>query len=241
MRLDKLLANMGYGSRKDVKALIKKKKVTVNNTFVKDSSSHVDPGNDSVKVNNAMVNYQKYVYLMMNKPSGCVSATVDERDKTVIDLLPERYQLFKPFPVGRLDKNTEGLLLLTNDGELAHQLTSPQKNIEKTYFAEIQGSVTQKDSEVFQEGIVLDDGYAAKPAKLEILKDDTYSEVQITVTEGKFHQVKRMVEAVNKKVIYLKRISMGELVLDDKLSSGEFRELNRNEMDYCLSKKRANM
>ncbi|WP_164668314.1 pseudouridine synthase [Virgibacillus doumboii] len=239
MRIDKLLANMGYGSRKDVKALIKKKKVAINDKIVKDSSSHVDPEDDTVKVNNNIVSYQKYVYLMMNKPPGYVSATVDDRDKTVIDLLPEKYQLFKPFPVGRLDKDTEGLLLITNDGDLAHQLVSPKKDIEKTYFAEIRGKVTENDVEAFQEGIVLDDGYQAKPAKLEILQADEYSEVHVTVTEGKFHQVKRMFEAVKKKVVYLKRIRMGELRLDEELSPGDFRELNKEEMDYCLSQKKS--
>lgn len=211
MRLDKLLANTGHGSRKDVKSLLKKKQVTVNGTVVKDSSVHVDPYVDIIKVGDNAVHYQKYVYLMMNKPEGVISATVDATEKTVIDLLPANLQRFKAFPVGRLDKDTEGLLLITNDGELAHQLTSPKKDVEKTYFARIQGNIADEDIEAFAGGVLLDDGYKAKPAKLNILQRDAVSEVEITVTEGKYHQVKRMFEAVGKKVTYLKRISMGGL------------------------------
>lgn len=238
MRLDKFLANMGYGSRKDVKGLIKKKKVTVNEVTVKDSSSHVDQEQDTVKVTNRIVHYQKYIYIMMNKPRGYISATVDDRDKTVIDLLPPEYQLFKPFPVGRLDKDTEGLLLITNDGELAHQLTSPRKNIEKTYFAKVEGYTTGQDVVDFKDGIMLEDGYETKPAKLKILHAADVSEIEVTITEGKFHQVKRMFEAVDKKVVYLKRISMGELKLDTDLQTGSFRKLTKEEESYCLSQKR---
>ncbi|QKY69745.1 pseudouridine synthase [Lentibacillus sp. CBA3610] len=231
MRLDKLLANKGYGSRKDVKALIKKKKVSVNEKIVKDSSSHVNPENDSVKVNNEMVHYQAFVYIMMNKPPGYVSATVDARDKTVIDLLPDAYKRFNPFPVGRLDKDTEGLLLITNDGELGHSLTSPKKGIEKTYYADIEGHVTEEDVEQFERGIQLNDGYTAKPATLDILRAGRISQVHVILTEGKFHQVKRMFEAIGKKVVYLKRVQMGNLKLDSALDSGEFRELTNDEID----------
>lgn len=238
MRLDKLLSNMGVGSRKDVKALIKKKNVTVNDTAVKDSSLHVDPEKDVVKVKNETISFQQFVYLMMNKPPGYISATVDDREKTVIDLLPPANRIFKPFPVGRLDKDTEGLLLITNDGELAHQLVSPKKDVDKTYFAKIDGMVTHADVVTFSDGVILDDGYQSKPAKLEVLQADTISEVEITITEGKFHQVKRMFDAVGKKVVYLKRLRMGSLRLDSKLNVGESRELTREELDYCLSKKR---
>lgn len=238
MRLDKLLANMGFGSRKDVKSLIKKKKVTVNEAVVKDSSSHINLEYDTVRVNNEVVVYQEFIYLMMNKPPGYVSATVDDRDKTVIDLLPQSYQLFNPFPVGRLDKDTEGLLLLTNDGDLAHQLVSPKKDIEKIYYARIRGHVTELDVEKFRNGITLDDGYKAKPAILKVLQADESSEVEVSVTEGKFHQVKRMFKAANKKVVYLKRIKMGKLKLDDNLSTGEVRELTKDELEYCFSLKK---
>ncbi|TMN21216.1 pseudouridine synthase [Lentibacillus cibarius] len=231
MRLDKLLANMGHGSRKDVKALVKKKKVAVNGEITKDTGFQLDPEKDMVTVNGEMVQYRKYIYLMMNKPPGYVSATVDDREKTVIDLLPNDYQIFSPFPVGRLDKDTEGLLLVTNDGELAHQLTSPKKNIEKTYYAEINGRITDVDKEKFADGIVLDDGYKTKPAVLTILQAGVISEAEITVTEGKYHQVKRMVEATGKRVRFLKRLRMGNLRLDPDLKPGAFRELTSVEVD----------
>ncbi|RDW15916.1 pseudouridine synthase [Oceanobacillus chungangensis] len=237
MRLDKLLANMGYGSRKDVKALMKKKLVTVNNAIVKDGSIHVSPDADIIKVNESIVTYKKYIYLLMNKPQGVISATTDARDKTVIDLLANDVKHFNPFPVGRLDKDTEGLLLITNDGDLAHQLVSPTKNVGKTYFARIQGKVTEEDVEKFRNGIILEDGYQAKPAELTILNSEEVSEIEVTVTEGKYHQVKRMFEAVDKKVIYLQRLSMGPLELDRSLALGSYRELNEEELAYCLSLK----
>lgn len=230
MRLDKLLANKGYGSRKDVKALIKKKKVSVNDKTVRDSSSQVNPDTDVVKVNDEIVSYQAFVYIMLNKPPGYVSATVDDREKTVFDLLPDIYKLFNPFPVGRLDKDTEGLLLITNDGALGHRLTSPKKRIEKTYYADIKGCVTEDDVEQFQRGVQLEDGYIAKPATLNVLQADIVSHVHVTVTEGKFHQVKRMFEAVGKKVVYLKRVRMGNLRLDHDLGVGELRELDQDEV-----------
>ncbi|RDW18316.1 16S rRNA pseudouridine(516) synthase [Oceanobacillus arenosus] len=237
MRLDKLLANMGYGSRKDVKALMKKKLVTVNDAIAKDGSLHVEPEIDIVKVNENTVTYKKYIYLMMNKPQGVISATKDTRDRTVIDLLADEIKHFNPFPVGRLDKDTEGLLLITNDGELAHQLVSPNKNVGKTYFAKIQGKVTEEDVVEFRNGVILEDGYQAKPAELTILSSDTISEIEVIITEGKYHQVKRMFESVNKTVIYLQRLSMGSLKLDHSLALGDYRELNDVELQYCLSLK----
>ncbi|MEN2769195.1 pseudouridine synthase [Ornithinibacillus xuwenensis] len=235
MRLDKLLANMGYGSRKDVKALVKNKRVTVNNTVIKDSGQKVDPDKDIVHVDERVVIYKPYIYLMMNKPPGVISATEDRHDKTVIDLLSSEHQHYTPFPVGRLDKDTEGLLLLTNDGQLAHQLLSPKKDVEKTYYARVWGTVTDKDVEAFAKGIVLDDGYHSKPAKLRILSQGEESEIEVKITEGKFHQVKRMFEAVDKKVIYLKRLCMGDLQLDNTLKLGDYRELNSEELSYCQS------
>ncbi|WLV23830.1 pseudouridine synthase [Aciduricibacillus chroicocephali] len=237
MRLDKLLANTGFGSRKDVKALLKKKQVEVNGEVAKDGSMHVDPEQDTVVCDGKRVEYKEYIYLMLHKPAGYLSATEDARDETVIDLLPEALQRFKPFPVGRLDKDTEGLLILTNDGELGHVLTSPRKDVPKKYFAIIKGNVGTEDIEAFQKGIILNDGYAAKPAKLHILKSGDISEIEVIVTEGKFHQVKRMFEAVDKKVLYLKRLSMGEISLDPELTKGSTRELNEMEMAYCLSLK----
>ncbi|WP_047985144.1 pseudouridine synthase [Ornithinibacillus californiensis] len=235
MRLDKLLANMGHGSRKDVKTLVKKKRVTVNDSLVKDSGMKIVPEKDMVKVDGTLVEYKPFIYLMMNKPPGYISATEDRHDKTVVDILSPDHQHYKPFPVGRLDKDTEGLLLLTNDGRLAHQLLSPKKDVEKTYYARISGIVTDKDVEAFASGLTLDDGYEAKPAKLRIISSGEQSEIEVVITEGKFHQVKRMFEAVGKKVVYLKRLNMGELTLDELLGLGEYRELNPEELNYCQS------
>lgn len=231
MRLDKLLANMGYGSRKEVKQLLKQKAVTVDGAYVKDAALHVDPEQQMVSVFEERVVYTEFVYLMMNKPPGVISATEDLRDETVIDLLEPLQQHFQPFPVGRLDKDTEGLLLLTNDGVLAHNLLSPKKHVPKVYYAQIEGVVTEEDVEKFANGVELDDGYVTKPGKLVILKSAQQSEIELMIQEGKFHQVKRMFEAVGKRVTYLKRISMGSLTLDENLALGEYRELTTEELN----------
>ncbi|SPT95947.1 pseudouridine synthase [Lysinibacillus capsici] len=231
MRLDKLLANMGYGSRKEVKQLLKQKAVTVDGDYVKDAALHVDPEKQIVSVFGERVVYTEFVYFIMNKPPGVISATEDLRDETVIDLLEPLHQHFQPFPVGRLDKDTEGLLLLTNDGQLAHNLLSPKKHVPKIYYAQIEGVVTEEDAEKFANGVELDDGYVTKPGKLVILKSAQQSEIELTIQEGKFHQVKRMFEAVGKRVTYLKRISMGSLKLDENLALGEYRELTVEELN----------
>ncbi|MCM0625501.1 rRNA pseudouridine synthase [Lysinibacillus sp. OL1_EC] len=231
MRLDKLLANMGYGSRKEVKQLLKQKAVTVDGAYVKDAALHVDPEKQIVSVFGERVVYTEFVYFIMNKPPGVISATEDLRDETVIDLLEPLHQHFQPFPVGRLDKDTEGLLLLTNDGQLAHNLLSPKKHVPKVYYAQIEGVVTEEDAEKFANGVELDDGYVTKPGKLVILKSAQQSEIELTIQEGKFHQVKRMFEAVGKRVTYLKRISMGSLILDENLALGEYRELTTEELN----------
>ncbi len=233
MRLDKLLSNMGAGSRKEVKLLLKAGAIQVDGEIVRDPKQHVDVETQQVLMYGEPVTYQKYIYLMMNKPPGVISATEDKRDETVIDLLFEDVTYFKPFPVGRLDKDTEGLLVLTNDGILAHNLLSPKKHVPKVYYAHIEGVVTEEDVEKFANGVELDDGYMTKPGKLVILKSAPQSEIELTIQEGKFHQVKRMFEAVGKRVTYLKRISMGNLKLDDQLELGEYRELTVEELD-CL-------
>ncbi len=230
MRLDKLLANMGYGTRKEVKQLLKQKGVTVDGEIVKDSSMHVNPESQDISVFGERVEYIEYIYLMMNKPPGVISATEDNVDRTVIDLLDPLAQHFKPFPVGRLDKDTEGLLLITNDGQLSHNLLSPKKHVPKTYYAKIDGVVTESDIEAFRHGVELDDGYVTKPGELVILNSGAKSEIELTIQEGKFHQVKRMFESVGKKVTYLKRLSMGSLKLDETLSLGEYRELTEEEL-----------
>ena len=235
MRLDKLLANMGYGSRKEVKALLKQKAVRVDDEIVKDSSFHVDPAKQAVTVFGERVEYVEFIYLMMHKPQGVISATEDKHDRTVIDLLDPLDQHFEPFPVGRLDKDTEGLLLITNDGGLAHNLLSPKKHVPKWYYAKIDGVVTEEDIEAFKQGVTLDDGYHTKPGELKILASGAHSEIELMIQEGKFHQVKRMFEAVGKKVTYLKRLSMGSLSLDPELPIGEYRPLTEEELEGLLN------
>lgn len=230
MRIDKMLANLGFGSRKEVKKILKDGAVRVNGQIVKDAKQQVDPENDVVTLNGETVEYKEFIYLMMNKPPGVVSATEDHQDETVIDLLEIEDLVFDPFPVGRLDKDTEGLLLITNDGQLAHRLLSPKKHVPKTYFVVIDGEVTERDIEAFKNGVTLDDGYKTKPGELKILKSGLTSDIELTITEGKFHQVKRMFQAVGKRVIYLKRISMGPLKLDETLELGEYRELTDEEL-----------
>ncbi len=232
IRLDKMICNLGYSTRSQLKKEIKTGCVTVNGRIVKDSSLIVDSDIDVVTYYNETINYIKYIYLMMNKPQGVISATEDYHcAKTVIDLLDDFSKNFQPFPVGRLDKDTEGLLLLTNDGKLAHNMLSPRKHVDKTYFAYIEGRLTDNDIKAFNEGVTfIDDGYKTMPAKLEIIKSNDISECKVTIKEGKFHQVKRMFEAVDKRVIYLKRLSMGAIKLDEELNLGEYRELNDEEM-----------
>jgi len=229
-RLDKVLANMGYGSRKDVKKMIKSGAVEIEDTVVLDPEMKIDPEVQSIKVNGKEVVYRKYIYLMLNKPKGVITATEDMSQHTVLDLIDEEYLKFNPSPVGRLDKYTEGLLLLTNDGMLNHKLTSPKKEIDKEYYAEVYGRVTKSDVDAFREGIVLDDGYKTLPAELEILEESQVSKVLVKIKEGKFHQVKRMFQAVGKKVIYLKRLRIGNLKLDETLEPGEYRELTEDEI-----------
>ncbi|WP_312085238.1 pseudouridine synthase [Exiguobacterium sp.] len=231
MRLDKLLSNMGAGSRKEVKLLLKAGAIQVDGEIVRDPKQHVDVETQQVLMYGEPVTYQKYIYLMMNKPPGVISATEDKRDETVIDLLFEDVTYFKPFPVGRLDKDTEGLLLLTNDGSFNHALMSPKKHVEKTYYAEVTGVLTQEDVEAIAAGITLEDGYQAKPGKLVILSTtETDSTLELTITEGKFHQVKRMMLALGKEVTFLKRRSIGRLELDPALALGDYRELTPAEL-----------
>lgn len=230
LRIDKLLANMGYGTRKEVKKLLKAGVVEVDGMTVKDAKTHVDPKKQIVTVWGEEVEYKPFIYLMMNKPKGVISATEDAVEETVVDLLEEEDRIFDPFPVGRLDKDTEGLLLLTNDGQLAYQLLSPKKHVPKTYEAIIDGEVTEEDVAAFRRGVVLDDGYETKPAELVIIRSGLRSDVQVTITEGKFHQIKRMFQAVGKRVVYLKRIQMGPISLDETLEPGEYRELTDEEI-----------
>jgi 16S rRNA pseudouridine516 synthase len=234
-RLDKVLANTGYGSRKEVKIMVKNGDITVDGVKVKDSGMQVDIDKNIIMINGEKLNYRKYIYLMMNKPDGVVSATFDNYDKTVIDLLSQEHYGFQPFPVGRLDKDTVGLLILTNDGELNHKLISPKYHVDKIYYAEINKNVTQEDAEAFKNGITLEDGYKCLPGTLNILINNEHgAKVEVTIHEGKFHQVKRMFEALDKKVVYLKRISFGGLTLDEGLNEGEYRELKQEELELLM-------
>lgn len=234
MRIDKLLSNMGFGSRREIKADIKLGKITINGIVARDSSVSIDTQTDKVEYLDELVEYKEFIYIMMNKPQDVISATTDSKDQTVIDLLPHKYAALDPFPVGRLDKDTEGLLLITNNGKMAHNMLSPKKHVEKLYYALVSGSkLTESDVAAFKKGIFLEeDHYKCLPAKLNIIETgETESKCEIIIEEGKYHQVKRMFEALDKKVTYLKRMSMGPIKLDANLNLGEFRELNEDEME----------
>lgn len=231
MRLDKLLAHCGYGTRKEVKDVIKKGHVSVNDIVIKKDKTQIEPTKDIVKVDGEVIVYEEYVYYMLNKPDGYVSATEDNVHHTVIELIDDYYR-DDIFPVGRLDIDTEGLLLITNDGQLSHQLLSPKKHCPKVYYAKIKGEVTHDDIKAFKDGIVIDDGYLCQSAILNILSvENGNSEIEVEIYEGKFHQVKRMFLAVGKEVTYLKRIRMKNLELDPSLALGEYRRLTPEELD----------
>lgn len=238
MRLDKFLANSGIGTRKEVKIILKKGKIKVNEKIVKDAKMQVDEIKDDVKIEAEKITYKPFVYIMMNKPSGVISATEDGKHKTVIDLLCEKYKNYKVFPVGRLDIDTEGLLLLTNDGVLAHNLLSPKKHVDKKYYVELKEPLTIEKKKILENGIKLEENFVTKKAKIEIIDKDEDIEVNsvfITISEGKFHQVKRMFKFVENEVLYLKRVKMGKLLLPEDLKLGEYRELSEEEMNLILN------
>lgn len=230
MRLDKYLADAGVGTRANVKKYIKKGMVTVDQKTVTDPGEKVDENSAEVFLNGKRVEYHSYEYFMLNKPQGIITASTDKNAKTVVDLIDvqKRRDLF---PVGRLDKDTEGLLLITNDGVMASRLLKPGRHVDKLYFARIDGEVSEKEIELFREGVDIGDDTLTKPAKLCILNvNDGISEIEITITEGRYHQIKRMFEAVGMEVIFLKRLSMGPLKLDAELEPGEFRPLSEEEL-----------
>lgn len=232
IRLDKMLSNMGKGSRSEMKDALRFGQIKVNGITVRTGKDKVDPDVDVITYRGEVVVYKKHVYLIMNKPQDVISATEDNHHKTVIDLIGDEYSHYDLFPVGRLDIDTEGLLIITNDGELTHNLLAPKKHVPKTYFAIVTGKVGQKDIDAFASGVTLDDGYACQSAELEIGDyAEGKTEVVLTIHEGKFHQVKRMFEAVGKKVIYLKRIKMNALELDPDIKLGEYRELTTEEFE----------
>jgi 16S rRNA pseudouridine516 synthase len=233
MRLDKFLANTGLGSRAQVRKLIRSGQVTVDGATVKDPSFAFNPHRAIVIAACAELEYREHHYLMLNKPPGVISATEDRLHTTVLDLLPPAYRHLKLFPVGRLDRDTQGLLLLTDDGAMAHNLLSPKKRVPKTYLALVQGWVGKKEQEAFARGIALRD-FTTLPARLEILEAGPQSRVKITICEGKFHQVKRMFHALGKEVLALTRIGFGPLALDENLPPGAMRELTARELSSLL-------
>ena len=231
MRLDKFISTTTTLSRAEAKKIIKKG-ILINDILIKSPDYKVDEFNDQVIVNGNRLVYQKYVYIMMNKPKNTVSATEDAIERTVVDILRDEDRIYKVFPVGRLDKDTEGLMLLTNDGELAHKLISPKKDVEKKYYVEVSGELKNEHLEIIKEGVTLEDGYRCKPARLEILDtSEGNSKANIFITEGKFHQVKRMMKSLGTTVTYLKRLSIGSLKLDENLKLGEYRYLTDDELN----------
>ena len=225
MRLDKFLVECGIGSRKEVKKIIDEKVITVNDKIVSSPKENINENEDVVKYNNERIIYKKFRYYIINKKQGYITAVDDPRDKTVMDLLPDWVIKKDLAPVGRLDKDTEGLLLLTNDGQLNHKLLSPKSHVDKTYFAKLEKEISENDLEKLRAGVDIG-GYITMPAKAE---SPAPFEILLTIKEGKFHQVKKMLEAVNNKVIYLQRISFGKLKLQD-LKLGEVKEVNLEEI-----------
>lgn len=236
MRLDKFLVACAVGSRTEVKNLLKAGRVTVNSKKEKSAKLQINEDRDEICFDGQKLEYEEFVYYMMNKPKGVISATEDPKHRTVLDLLDDMARSKEVFPVGRLDIDTHGLLLLTNDGQLAHALLSPKRHVDKTYLAQVEGIMTQEDVETFAEGISLKD-FTCQPAKLELVSVDTEKEeslVRVTIAEGKFHQVKRMVAYCGKEVVDLQRLTMGTLTLDEDLKRGEWRRLSKEELEGLL-------
>lgn len=229
IRLDKYLADMQLGTRSQVKEYIRKGRISVNNNKIMSPDTKVNTDSDIVLFDGREIGYEETEYFMLNKPAGVLTATRDRHAKTVLDLIEDKLRK-DLFPVGRLDKDTEGLLLITNDGNLAHELLSPKKHVDKTYYAKIEGRVIPEHIEVFKNGVYIEEDVLTLPAKLKILSSADISEIELTIHEGKFHQVKRMFEKIGTSVIYLKRISMGTLKLDENLEPGEYRKLTDDEI-----------
>lgn len=241
MRLDRYLADAGQGTRNQVKQLVRRGSVTINGTVVKQADCKVNTDNDRVAVDGRFLTYAEYQYFMLHKPAGVVSATTDGRNKTVLELIGEEKRR-DLFPVGRLDKDTEGLLIITNDGKTANNLLAPGKHVDKMYYAEVAGEVTEETVTSFEEGLDIGDAALTAPAQLRLIScerekrsgtADTVpvSRVEIVITEGRYHQIKRMFQAVGMEVLYLKRLSMGPITLDGNLACGAYRALSKQEID----------
>ena len=235
IRLDKYLADMSAGTRSEVKKYIRQGLVTIDSVPAQKPEQKIDEKTAKVCFRGNEIVYAAYEYYLLYKPAGCVSATEDRLHKTVMDYLTDTVRK-DLFPVGRLDLDTEGLLLITNDGALAHDLLSPSKHVEKTYYAKVKGRVTENDVNQFEKGVDIGEEKPTKPAKLVIVSEGDISEIRLTITEGRFHQVKRMFEAVGKEVVYLKRLSMGSLVLPDDLAPGDYRPLTTQELEALRRK-----
>ena len=236
MRLDKFLVACAVGSRTEVKNFLKAGRVTVNGKKEKSAKLQINEEIDEICFDGQVLHYEEFVYYMMNKPQGVISATEDPKHKTVLDLLDDLARSKEVFPVGRLDIDTHGLLLLTNDGKLAHALLSPKRHVDKTYEARVDGIMTQEDVEIFAQGIPLKD-FTCQPAILELVSIDrekSQSLVRVTIAEGKFHQVKRMIAYCGKEVVDLQRLTMGTLTLDENLKPGEWRRLSKEELEGLL-------
>ena len=228
MRIDKFLSNMGVATRTESSKAARGGLILLNGVAIKKADVHIDPEKDVIVYCGRKIEYRKYTYILMNKPDGVVSATEDGRDKTVIDLLPEELQRLNLFPCGRLDKHTLGLVMLTDDGDLAHRLLSPKHHVKKKYYFESKFPLTDEEISYLQKGATLEDGYVTKPSEIELFEDKKSG--HITLVEGKYHQIKRMLESVNNKITYLERITFGPLVLDENLARGEWRFLTENEI-----------
>lgn len=235
-RLDNFLVNTGYGSRKEVQKLIRSNQVRVNEEVVNKPSIHVDVLKDKVFILDEEVVYRDFVYLMMNKPAGFVSSTYDKFDRTVLELVLDEDKILDPYPIGRLDKDTVGLLIISNDGDMCHRVLSPKHHVKKKYFVKVNGSLNNSHIEIFSNGIVLDGDIKCKPAKLTILQSDrSESRCELILTEGKFHQVKRMFDVLGLKVIYLRRVEFGGIKIDETLKEGEYRHLTEEEVGLLKS------
>lgn len=234
IRLDKYLADMGFGTRSRIKKDIRNGQAAVNGIVMYRPETKTDTEHDEVTFQGIPVTYKEYEYYMLNKPAGVISAASDRQEATVVDLIRNRKR-DGLFPVGRLDKDTEGLLIITNNGELAHRLLSPKNHVDKVYFARINGRVTQSDVDNFSHGVDIGDGKPTLPAELLICTSDEISEIWLTIREGRFHQIKRMFQVAGKEVIYLKRLRMGDISLDESLKPGEYRRLTEEEVERLCS------
>lgn len=229
MRIDKFLSNMGIATRTESSKAARSGSILVNGIPIKKADIHIDPEKDVVTYCGRVVEYRKYTYILMNKPNGVVSATEDGKDKTVIDLLPEELQKLNLFPCGRLDKHTLGLVMLTDDGDLAHRLLSPKHHVKKKYYFESKYPLSDEEIIYLEKGATLEDGYETKPSQIELSENKKSG--YITLVEGKYHQIKRMLESVNNKITYLERVTFGPLTLDNNMDRGQWRFLTREEID----------